>query len=466
MSRSAVARLSAAVDFEPPPFVERLPGIRARLAALRALQDPAHDGGLDSVRSVLVLASSSRGGSSMFLELLRQCDGLLHPNGEINPFLALAGLGWPDSGSGSDALSAGHAALSGSARVQLGRDLIGDASRAGPLVLDEAARRRFALDLCWRLTAQWTQLQFDPDEVTRQMNAAFAHLVCEQHWRRDEFRDSRSFYLQFLREVRRTHPEVNPWYYDLPAQQVRTYFPDVQPPSGPPQRYLLEEPPFVLARPRRPLTMADLQQRSLLVKAPANVYRLAFLRALFPHAQMRILHLTRNPASAINGLVDGWRFRGFHAHRVAQPLRIRGYSELSPEDSAYWKFDMPPDWQAYTDKSLLEVCAHQWVAAHSAVLDWLARSKVDSQRVRFEDTVGPLERRAELAARLSSWLGMRDPRPLTAALQCGLDPVMATVPPRRRRWLARLLELEGVLESRPVLDLTERLGEGDRDGWI
>ena len=59
---------------------------------------------LDRIREVVVVASSSRGGSSMLMELLRHSEHLLHLQAELNPFLVLAELGWPHSGSDSDRL--------------------------------------------------------------------------------------------------------------------------------------------------------------------------------------------------------------------------------------------------------------------------------------------------------------------------------------------------------------------------
>src|SRR2546421_2354328 len=79
-----------------------------RLATLRRLRGPAVPDFSLRVRELVVVASSSRGGSSMLAETLRESSALLHLHAEINPFLRLVGLTFPESGSGSDRLDAGH----------------------------------------------------------------------------------------------------------------------------------------------------------------------------------------------------------------------------------------------------------------------------------------------------------------------------------------------------------------------
>ena len=62
---------------------------------------------------LVLIASSSRGGSSVFSEYLRRSRSLIHLQGEINPFLVRAGLSYHDTDTGSDALEARHAADTG-----------------------------------------------------------------------------------------------------------------------------------------------------------------------------------------------------------------------------------------------------------------------------------------------------------------------------------------------------------------
>ena len=65
---------------------------RARIAALREISGaPAPPDVARLARDVVIVGSSSRGGSSIFAELLRRSPHLLHFRGETNPFLRLNG---------------------------------------------------------------------------------------------------------------------------------------------------------------------------------------------------------------------------------------------------------------------------------------------------------------------------------------------------------------------------------------
>ncbi|NEE15208.1 sulfotransferase, partial [Streptomyces sp. SID7499] len=79
-----------------------------RLEMLRPLRGTPVPHFRAKVRELVVVASSSRGGSSMLSELLRTSPHLLHLRGELNPLLRLVGLDHPHSGTGSDELDATH----------------------------------------------------------------------------------------------------------------------------------------------------------------------------------------------------------------------------------------------------------------------------------------------------------------------------------------------------------------------
>ena len=63
---------------------------KSELARVRDRLAPLHESTpcvrLDQVRDVVVVASSSRGGSSMLMELLRYSENLLHLQAELIPF--------------------------------------------------------------------------------------------------------------------------------------------------------------------------------------------------------------------------------------------------------------------------------------------------------------------------------------------------------------------------------------------
>jgi hypothetical protein len=439
------------------------------LAELQTRREPTPLDGLDRVRDVVVLASSSRGGSSMLLEMLRRSSSLVNLQAEVNPFLAIAGLTWPQSGVDSDRLDAGHAQLTDSRRAAFTRELLLDATVGdGVPAWTDAVRARLVADVCWRLVAQWPEEAFDLDEVSGCVREAIDRLLAPlASPPLDPMTlDPVALHLHVLRALRARHPRIDPWFSDVSEAVVQGVFPQERAPTTAPAGSILEEPPFVFARPRRRPTDDELGRMPLVLKAPSNAYRLPFWEALFPHARVRILHLTRNPAASVNGLVDGWLYRGFHAHRVEEPLDILGYSDVRPQDRRYWKYDLPPGWRAWTHRPLVEVCGMQWRSAHTAVLDHLdANPDTNSHRLRFEDVIGPVERRLDAFRGLCTWLGVPLEGPLLDAVIGGLPPIMSTTPPRHRRWFARAEQLAGVLADPAVRGTADRLGYDDPNTW-
>jgi hypothetical protein len=257
---------------------------------------------------------------------------------------------------------------------------------------------------------------------------------------------------------------VNPYFYDLDDALLARQFPDLAPPMGPPSPLVLEEPPFVPIAPWRLASAEDLATRPLIIKTPSNAYRLPFLKGLFPEARFRVLHLVRNPAAAINGLYDGWRYRGFHSHFMGEALDIPGYSDNRPEDAKWWKYDLPPGWQDWRARPLEEVCAFQWRSAHQSILEFIGGQ--DSLRIRFEDLVGPVAERTDTFAHLCKWLGIPFSPPLRQVVETGLPPVMATARPRQRRWFERRAQIEPLCALPAVKNIAEALGYRDSAEWI
>lgn len=445
----------------------QLDAVRARLRALRS--EPGYDGGADRfrerVRQVVVIGSSSRGGSSIFAEILRRTPQLLHFRAEVNPFFVLGGLTWPASGTGSDALGLEHAA-SDPRLDELSADLAFDCGTAEDTLPDDASVARFVVDLTARLTMQWPAIEIALPDVRTAVHATLATLRDEHGWAVGAFPDAQLFHALFLARMRRVHPAISPYCYDLSRGLVERHDPGAPLPAGPPSGWLVEEPPFVTIVPWRRASAEALATRPLVVKTPSNAYRLPFLQALFPNAEIKLLHLTRNVAASVNGLYDGWRFPGFYSHVTSgeggRLLRIGGYTDVFPAwGDRWWKFDLPPGWQAWTDRGLEEVCAFQWRSAHAAIFAWIDADPARRDRtlrLRFEDVVGPRERQEDLFGALTRWLGITMDAPLASVLDGALPTVMATETPRRQRWFKRADLLSPILTDPTSRDLMERLG--------
>jgi hypothetical protein len=426
---------------------------------LRRRRGPGVAGFTTTVRRLIVVASSSRGGSSMLTELLRRSDQLIHLRAEINPFLRLVGLAYPDSDTGCDQLDAGHlVGLTPRLREVLDQELSLDAGTPSDTVDDE----RYPLDLAWRLLVQWPDCEFDPGWLIDVCQGTVAKVRAERGWPAGRLPDVRVVQLAVLARLRAAGFPVDPWCYDLPSELVRSAS-ATDPPTAPPGRLLIEEPPFVLTEGWRPATRDDLLSKPLVIKTPSNAYRMGFLRALFPNASIGVLHLTRNPAAAINGLLDGWLHHGFHAHRMPQPLRIPGYGDRRPGDRWWWKFDLPPGWTGYTEAPLARVCAFQWRSAHRAILSD-RRERNDYHRIRFEALTGRVDRRSAALTDLADWLGITVAGAFGQAVRDGVAPVAATVPPMPGRWLARADLIRSQLDQ-DTLSVAKELGYDAQQYW-
>lgn len=410
-----------------PAVAKRFDEIRRRRRALVGEHVTIGD-----VREVVVVAASSRGGSSLLGELLRRTPGLVHLRAETNPLFVVAGL---------DADRDKSAVLAEELAVDIGRPV--------STLESDGDVDALAASIAWRLTAQWPDEEIDPDAVDRWVRAIVRDVG---------FPDRPAFHVRLLHEVRRHHPGVDPWYYDLPDDVVRSAFPDVPQPEGPPADALVEMPPFVLVGPWCAPDQDELARHPLVLSTPRNSFRLDFLAALFPHARLRLLHLVRNPAAAVNGLVDGWLHRGFFNCVAPRQLHISGYSDTFPRwGRRWWNYDYPPDWEDVSEAPLVDVAARQWSSTHEAALAYVDATGVDHHRLRFEDVVGPSERRERTLGELAEWLGL-DPAATHAVAAERLPPVMATETPRPRRWEVRADAVLPVVSRGPMRELAERLG--------
>ncbi|HUI94449.1 MAG TPA: hypothetical protein VLX44_01730 [Xanthobacteraceae bacterium] len=443
-----------------------------RRAALRAARDDVRASlrrspgmgaeFLAAARTVILVSSSSRSGSSLFVQLLKRSTGFLHGCGEINPSLRLAGLAWPESSCDSDALTAPDA--KGTALAIFGDHLASEVCAEGPASIHAPADDAFGERLFRRLRLQWPLEDIAIGDVQAAMREAVRAIETRERRRCDWSIDLAAFHLAVLTTLRRKHPGINPYYYDIDEALIRAALPALAAPTGPPAPVLIEEPPFILIRPSEPWGAADLARRPVVLKTPSDAYRYDFLRCAFSNARFRILHLTRNPGAAIADLCAGWRYRGFHSHYIGADLEVPGYSEPGMPDRGWWKYDLPPDWRSHARGSLEAICAFQWAAAHRAILDHLGCSSVDRHRVHFEDILlSVAERRADRLDALRAWLG--EPSFLADPAQ-GLPPVMTTHPPRLGGWRDHRAAIDPVLAEPDIRQVIAALGYGDEAQWI
>ena len=313
---------------------------------------------------------------------------------------------------------------------------------------------------------QWPHLRVSRQTVSRAVDTALAQLQQQAGWPAGCIPELGAFHAAFLAALRHHHPEINPHYYDLSRTLIGRLCPADRP-NGPPGPAIIEEPPFVTISPWQTAPTLD---RPVIIKTPSNAYRLPFYAALFPNARLRLIHLTRNAAAAINGLYDGWRYpEGFYSIHLPGQLNINGYSNVFPEfGHDWWQYDLPPGWSEWTAQPLEEVCGFQWRSAHRAILDFIAaHPRVDVHRIHFEDLIASEARARATIDRLIDWLGITPDQALAQTTLLTMPLVMSTDKPRHRRWFEKAALLDPVLKRTDTGALMAQLGYAhDPETWL
>lgn len=288
--------------------------------------------GFDDVGRVIAIVASSRGGSSLLYELLSTRSGAISIGGEHTALYKRNGL--TRGANGSDVLPDDVPFD----RDRLSRDF------AALLGVHEQPLRRPPTDelvgsFIRRLALQWPHACLDPH-----------HIESAVHDSMSASASTESAFRATIATLRTRGCPVNPVFYDgSDTKRPPGHVPPFDAPG-------VEEPPFVLPTGRRAPSTDEARSGVLVLKSSVDAYRLPLLRRMFPTADVRVLHLTRNPAASVNGLYDGWRDRGFFSYDVSaeSPLSIAGYSELGEFATRWWNFDIPPRWRDVA-RSPLEV---------------------------------------------------------------------------------------------------------------
>lgn len=393
----------------------------------------------NKVRRVAVILTSSRSGSSLLKSVLSAHEGIAALDGEAEPYLALSGNGFGINARSDALVMPANAGLLADC-IHDGLSVACDALPPLPVLLARWSRR---------LLLQFPALFTQPDEQRRLLRALDETLAYAERYQHAMSE------LELQRIVLSAVYWREPWrldYYDghLGPGTARPFA----------EAAKIEEPPFVLPSLfRRSLAGEDAAHKVLLFKTPSDAYRIGLYEQLFPEAVVRYIHLTRGYAQTVNGLLDGWLSpHGFFAHDMARSghtLEIAGYSDRLPFGKRWWKFDLPPDWRAFAASPLEEVCLHQWLSCHRAILD----SGLPMLRLAFEDFIAAPQ---AMCSRIFSWLGLP---PL--ALPAALPVTMATEAPQPARWHKRrelLLSLGG---RAAVTDMMQALDyRMEPEGWL
>ncbi|KPI03535.1 hypothetical protein OK074_4902 [Actinobacteria bacterium OK074] len=391
------------------------------------------------VRDAAVVLGSPRGGTSVFKQVLGGLRGALSLPGEHRLFFTLLGLNHPDHGRPDECVESGQ--LTPAQRDFLLRNLLFECRGEDIPEPTAAEWERYAWDWALRLRLQWPDVVDAPLE---ELVAVVRDAVLGQRRGPEPAYD-------VLRALRAHGLPVDPYRYDLDDDGVRTAFPDVPVPTGPPTGAIVEISPFLALRPQRRPRLDD-EHHVLVIKASSDAYRVPLLHELFTGWNLHELHLTRNPLASVNGLLDGWEHRSFWQHDMTSYGAAAG-------PHRHWNFDLCEGWQDLVHGPLAELCARQWSDPHRRIL----RHAQDPVRLRFEDfQVGGATRRA-LMERTAKEIGLR----LTADRVGEVDEprrVNVTSAPAPARWRRERPELRELLDLPEVAEVSHLLGYDVR-GW-
>jgi hypothetical protein len=391
-----------------------------------------------SIKKVIVILSSPRSGSSLVKSILSAHPEIASLDGEIEPFLALSGNGFGYS-SKSDAI--GKVTNLSKLVANIFDDLT--LPTAAPPALEHSKRR-------WRkrLLLQFPVLFAQDEKFERLVRTLDAVLTEENARPYKQEAKLRDFILSNIFSS-------EPWrlsYYD--GHKQLSLFHSFNEPVK------IEEPPFITPRNyRRQFCQSDVDHKVLLFKSPPDAFRIGMYEQLFPHAEIQYIHLTRGFAQTVNGLMDGWLSPvGFFSHDFAPfgiRLHIKDYSDVVQFGSHWWKFDLPPNWEAFTSATLEDVCLNQWMSTNQSVIS----SGVPVLRIAFEDFVVDPKR---VIDRITEHCGLA---PLQ--LQLPLPVTMATDKPIVQRWKKRERQLLKIAKRTKVKEMMESINyEMNPETWI
>lgn len=394
---------------------------------------------------ILVIVASSRGASSLLFELLRATGGYVSLQGEHTPLykvynLMVAQVNAPSEHDGTVPQWGGAEGFR--------KALIGQ-SQDWLMARTEQSDKRSASYCARLLSRQWPQLGLSAKRLL-EAGLRLASVPGES-FESDIHR---------LSIIAALDSRVDTRYYDFLWPARAGQWLPIGPPNG--LTSTVEAPPFIIPRPGVQATEEN-GDRPLLLKASVDAYRLGVLRDVLAGYDVRIVHLTRNPAAAISGLMDGWMHHGFFSHWVGSvsDVSIDGYHSHGSNDG-WWNFDLPPNWSSMTSgHSLAEVCAFQWRSAHREILRSIQNTRIPFLRVRAEDLYLPDTMSAAIR-KIAEFAGARIFRGPVPKI------VMSTETPTLGRWRLRRDVIDTVISDHLTTEVSAELGYGKvpDDAWI
>lgn len=408
------------------------------------------------IKKVLIIVSASRSGSSLMFDLIKRYPNIISTSGEAVPFYKLTSLTSDEKS--SDAIS--ELEVLQESKVSFFKELSGDLHKYDVIKEENNSDfiQSYAYQLALRFIIQWPIINFNCEYLVETIKTTLDSTLNNYN----TF-DKDIVVLNIIIELRKKYTEVNPYYYDIPKEKIEKMLPEIEKPTGPPNlSFLIEEPPFIVIDPITYIAPNIFQNNFLLMKEPVTSYRLKMIKKIFSNAEFYWIHLTRNPAACINGLMDGWLDRGFFSANISnftnrsfKKMNIKGYSELDEWSKNWWNFDRPPGWGNMVDRSLAEVCAFQWKANNQAIVEGLKQEK-NKITIKYEDILS-CETRKNVFKKIENFIGTSTQ--LSTLLDINHLPIIqSTKKPKMYRWREREGEILNAIDSPEFNKLAYKLG--------
>ncbi len=195
-----------------------------------------------------------------------------------------------------------------------------------------------------------------------------------------------------------------------------------------------------------------LKDYRVLDKTPPNTFRVSYLKKIFPDA--KFIYITRDAKTNIASLMEAWTsdapkfaFKAREFYDYNDKINIDGYK------GKVWKFTNPPGWEKFLDKSIEEVCAFQWHAAHRyAQESFMKMPAEDVVQVRYEDLIS---RPTELIPQLCDFINIEYKDAVKENTE-NLPMVSMVSKPNPNKWMKYKDRLEKIMPK--ISDMQKRLG--------
>ena len=405
------------------------------------------------INNVVLICASGRGGSSLLFRELVRSEEMLSPRGEHVPFEKL----WipPTQDVNSDFLD--NLAFNSLTADKIWKTLYFDLGIGLSTKLETKDEKLYELSLEMRLPLQWPGgvYSLDVRRILKQLRKSSV-------FQPEGGGLNQSF--KYLVNALWHEGKLNPGYYDNDPLSSWQWNPPQQPiPPNP--DLLIEEPPFIPILRRNWPSSSRILDLPLLLKSSLNAYRLNFLRRFFPNAHIKIIHLTRNPAASINGLIDGWLHWGFFSHNFTDNrtrLNIEGYSDRFSWGRYWWNFDLFDGWRDALNLPLEHICMYQWLHSHKHILNFKEKynndkfNNVSWLHIRFEDLLNGREKRQKAYDRITNFLEIN--RLDAGSGRFPRGKVMTTAKPRPARWRDRATQILPLLDNPELYKISKQLG--------